>query len=203
MLELPPALRGRHALPFEFAVGRLSASGGDGGGGGGGGGGPRGTRVEAVVSFDLSRGQLARVSSGVPGWLIRLIVAICAPTIWTHALEAAAAASDGGHGGHGSAGGGGGDGGGGDGGSGGGGDGGAAPSAGARGGRQQPGLAAYGRTLRERVRADRTGLFGRVAKWTGQLLPWSASAAAGGAGGAVGRRDEVAGRTLAKRFIAP
>ena len=155
VLELPPALRGRHTLPFDFAVGRLSASGGGGGGGGGDGGGgsgggePRGTRVEAVVSFDLSRGHLARVSSGVPTWLIRLVVAICAPTIWTHALEAAAAASDGGH----------------------------DPSAGTRGGRQQPGLAAYGRTLRERVRADRTGLFGRVAKWTGQLLPWSGTAA--------------------------
>ena len=168
VLELPPALRGRHALPFEFAVGRLSASGGDGGGGGGGGGGPRGTRVEAVVSFDLSRGQLARVSTGVPGWLIRLIVAICAPTIWTHALEAAAAASDGGHGDHGSSGGGGGGGGGDSGCDGAGGGGGAALLAGARGGRQQPGLAAYGRTLHQRLRADRTGVFGRIARWTGQ-----------------------------------
>ena len=75
-------------------------------------------------------------------------------------------------------------GGGGGGGDGGGGGGGAASSVGARGGRQQPGLAAYGRTLRERMRADRTGLFGRVAKWTGQSVPWSASAAGGGGGGA-------------------
>ena len=173
-LELPPVLRGRYTLPFEIAVGRLSASGG----GTAAGDGPRGTRVEAAVFFDLSRGHLAKVSSGVPDWLVRLVVSICAPTIWTHALEAAAGGSGGGDGSTVIA------------------DG--AALAQARAGKQQPGLAAYGLTLRERMRADRTGVFGRVAKWTGQAMPWSA-AARGGDGplrarwGRALRREDVTG----------
>ena len=56
---LPAAWRSRHVLPFELAVGRLRAHQGEGGGEGGGGG--AGTKIEAVVSFDLSKGHLAAV----------------------------------------------------------------------------------------------------------------------------------------------
>ena len=75
----------------------------------------------------------------VPGWLVKLIVFVCVPAIWNSALAAAGS---------------------------GGASGGGADAAG-HGGSRHP-LLAYTRQRRERVLADRTGLYARVARWMGQ-----------------------------------
>lgn len=148
--QLPVALRERHVLPLGWAVGRLrpdisgsgrssSTGGGDGHARDGAGAPAVGTSIEAAVIFDLSNSPfVASAAASVPGWLVKLIVFVCVPAIWNSALAAASAGSASG----------------------------SADTAG-HGGSRQP-LLSYTRQRRERVLADRTGLYARVARWMGQ-----------------------------------
>jgi len=138
--QLPAALRERHVLPLGWAVGRLRTEGSGSGSAHDGTGAPAvGTSIEAAIIFDLSASPFASAAASVPGWLVKLIVFVCVPAIWNSALAAAGS---------------------------GGASGGSADAAG-HGGSRHP-LLAYTRQRRERVLADRTGLYARVARWMGQ-----------------------------------